>query len=129
MIWNSAPTHQNDKIFELLMINSVNNNRYVKGGKHVAAVVYKKTVLSIGHSNQKTHPIEKKYQRCLGADYLHAEKDAIIKAINRYNYEVLKKCSLYVIKVSRSGNIGLSKPCSSCQAFIDAVGIKKVYWS
>jgi deoxycytidylate deaminase len=97
--------------------------------RHAAAIVYKKQILSIGRNQLKTHPIMLKYQTDKYKIYLHAEIDAIIKTINQYGSDVLKRCDLYVMRLTGGGNIGMSKPCQGCQKAIDAFGIKGVYWT
>lgn len=129
MIWNSLIEHQNDKVFETLLNEAKTNSSLIRSSRHAAAVVYKKKILAIGHNKRKSHPIELKFQKIPGAIFLHAEKDAIIKTMNRYGDQILQHCSIYVLRVMKNGSLGYSKPCESCQAFIKSVGIKKIYWS
>lgn len=129
MIWNSLIEHQNDKVFDTLLSEAKTNPNLIRSSRHAAAVVYKKKILAIGLNKRKSHPIEFKFQRIPGAIFLHAEKDAIIKTMNRYGDQILHHCSIYVLRVTKTGNLGYSKPCESCQNFIRSVGIKKIYWS
>jgi deoxycytidylate deaminase len=55
---------------------------------------------------------------------VHAEIDAIINAKTD-----LKKVNLLVVRISKSGKLLLAKPCKYCQAYIDYVGIRKIYYS
>ena len=129
MNWKSCSEHKNDRIFNLLY-QEAERAPMIKKARHTCAIVYRKRVLAIGHAKRKTHPIERKWQRKTQSPlYLHAEKDAIIKTINKHGDEILKECSLYVLRVMHNGNIGFSKPCESCNDYINFVGIKKVYWS
>ena len=129
-MWHSDESHQNERILYRLQHEAIQHSDLVKSSRHAAAVVYKKRILSIGHNSRiKTHPIEMKFQTRPGAIYLHAEKDAIIRAMNRFGDEILKECSLYVLRVFKNGEIGNSRPCESCQDFIKAVKIKHVYWT
>lgn len=66
-----------------------------------------------------------KSQNPYSACSTHAEKSVIrmAKALN------VKKCDLYVVRVSRSG-IGLSYPCPSCLKAIKSCGmIRKVFYT
>lgn len=129
MFWHSITNHQNDKILEILRYEALTNSSLIRSSRHAAAIVYKKRVLSIGHNKRKTHPIELRWQKKPGAIFLHAEKDAIIKAMNRYGDQILQDCTLYVIRVMKNGDLGCSKPCESCQNFINSLDIKRIYWS
>ena len=129
-IWtcNPQPSKLSDYVFNVLKDESRNADR-VKSSYHAAAIVYKKRILSIGLNRRKTHPLMTKYNSRSGQIFLHSEVDAIIKTINLYGQDILKECSLYVLRTTKSGKIGYSKPCSSCQQHIDFYGIKKVFWS
>lgn len=129
-MWHSPDSHTNERILYRLQHEAIEYSGLVKSSRHAAAIVYKKRILAIGHNSKiKTHPIEFKFQRHPGADFLHAEKDAIIRAMNRFGDEILRECSLYVLRVLKNGEIAGSKPCESCQEFIKAVKIKNVYWT
>lgn len=97
--------------------------------RHAAALVYKKQILGVGKNQLKTHPMMLRYQSDSHKIYLHAEIDAIVKTINLYGSEILKRCDLYVMRLTGGGNIGMSKPCRGCQKAIDAFEIKGVYWT
>lgn len=53
----------------------------------------------------------------------HAEVAAIRKVANPEN------AVLYVARIRRTGEPGLSRPCSRCQKAIDSAGIKKVFFT
>jgi hypothetical protein len=67
----------------------------------------------------------KKYQEF---PFSHAESHLISKLLDTYN-TIRTDWSLVVLRINRKGRILLSKPCSNCQKILDAVGLKKVYWS
>lgn len=58
---------------------------------------------------------------------IHAEEMAIIKG-NRTGIDFLNS-TLVVIRINKSGNIRLSKPCIHCQKLINKMKIPKVYYS
>lgn len=101
----------------------------VRSSRHSAAIVLKGQIISIGHNKYKTHPIMLKYGKNDKSIYLHAEIDAIVKAINNHGVEVLKKCHLYVLRINKMGQIDKSCPCSGCQRAIEAFQIKKVCYT
>ena len=131
MIWNTA-VRANDrfseKIFDLLKEESRNADR-VKSSQHAACVVYKKQILSVGWNRKKSHPMMSRFSYKEHQIYLHAEVDALIRAINQYGNEILKESDLYVLRTTKAGNVADSKPCSGCTDVINAFGIKNVYWS
>jgi len=97
--------------------------------RHSALIRYKKKTLSYGWSKKKSHPLCVEYQPNPERYYLHAEMDAIIKTMNKHGEEILRECSLYVLRIGNSGYIRGSQPCEGCQNMIEAVGIKSVRWS
>jgi deoxycytidylate deaminase len=121
-------TIKNESVFNALF-DHAKTVTDCKAHKHAAAIVYRKQILSLGRNQLKTHPIMLKYQSDETKIYLHAEVDAIVRAINTYGTAILKRCDLYVIRLTGGGNIGMSKPCRGCQKAIAAFGIKGVYWS
>lgn len=104
----------------------------VGAAKIAAAIVYKGRIISIGICSYKSHPLQRKYGRNEHSIFLHAEIDAISKAIGRVD---LSKCSLYVVRMKWDGCKrtslieGLAKPCEGCCKAIAAFGIRNVYWT
>lgn len=100
-----------------------------------ASIVYKNEIISVGYCRYKTHPLQKKYQKHAEAIYLHAELDAIVKALKKISIDDLKKSSMYIMRIKRKDTYdkefirALSKPCSGCQQAIKAFGIKNVYYT
>jgi hypothetical protein len=60
--------------------------------------------------------------------YVHSESYLISKLLDRYN-SIDTNLSVVNVRINRQGIILLSKPCDNCQKILDAVGLKKVYWS
>lgn len=65
--------------------------------------------------------------------YLHAEIDAIRKAIRRIGKDRLRDCSMYVARWKRTQTQedvqGLAKPCKGCSKALEVYGIADVYWT
>lgn len=94
--------------------------------KIIATVFDKKgRILSVGkNSYSKTHPLQAFYAKKVGEpekQYLHAEVEAIIKALKRG-----VPYAIHVERYSKSGCTGLAKPCDICLTAIKKAGIKKV---
>jgi len=60
--------------------------------------------------------------------YIHAESSLVSLLLNKYN-DIDTNLSIVVLRINRQGKILLSKPCDNCQKILDAVGLKKIYWS
>jgi len=60
--------------------------------------------------------------------YLHAESHLVSKLLHRYN-SICSNWSIVVLRINREGRILLSKPCKKCQKILDAVDLKKIYYS
>ena len=60
--------------------------------------------------------------------YVHSESHLVSKLLDRYN-SIDTNLSIVNVRINRQGIILLSKPCENCQKILDAVGLKKVYWS
>lgn len=121
---------KNEKYLTLLMkVAETSKHR----AKLAAAIVLKNEIISIGVNSLKTHPLQAKFGRDIYSVHIHAEIDAIVKALRLLKPSDLKKATLYVarIKHDRAGNLipGLAKPCTGCMQAITSFGIKKVIWS
>lgn len=60
--------------------------------------------------------------------YVHSESYLISKLLDRYN-TVDANLSIVNVRINREGKVLLSKPCDNCQKILDALGLKRVYWS
>lgn len=101
-------------------------NEPVRSSRHASAITYKKKVLAVGRNSYKTHPIMLTYGRNEESLYLHAEIDAIVKTINLHGSEILKECTLWVLRINKKGELASSCPCLGCRKAIDAFGIKNL---
>jgi tRNA(Arg) A34 adenosine deaminase TadA len=111
----------------LLKYNSIHPNDL--RCQHIAGVFYKRTLISVGFNQRKSHPIQKRFGRNEYSIYLHAELDAIASALRIIDSSVLSDCTLAVIRVDKVGNIISSKPCNGCLRAIAAFNFRKVIHS
>jgi deoxycytidylate deaminase len=97
-----------------------------------AAVVIRNEIVSVGFNRRKTHPFQAKFRADEHKVYLHAETDAINRALKYCSKEELKKATLYVARVKYIDNKSermtwaQSKPCKGCQSAIIKYGLKSV---
>ena len=123
---------RNERIFNFLTKAAEAADHVGIRAKLAAAVVIKNEIISIGFNRRKSHPFQAQYQTNDKQIYLHAETDAINRALKYISKEDLKKATLYVARVKYRDNKtkkaiwAESKPCSGCQKAIDSHGIKSV---
>lgn len=110
---------------------------------HVGCViVYKKHIISSAANSNKTHPIQKKYNRryrefnCTTTRPIQDKVHAEIAALSKIPYPTeqiidWKKVSIYVYRYSKglkSGH-GMARPCPGCLKALRNKGIKKIYYT
>ena len=100
---------------------------------HIGCVaVYQGRIISIGCNLNKTHPIQKyynKYRR--NAESLLPKLHAEINCINQIRDMdiVFSNVKLYIYRIRKDRPFGLSRPCPSCMAAIKDLGIKDIYYT
>lgn len=100
---------------------------------HLGCVaIYQNQVIGIGCNCNKTHPMQKYYNRYRKNDdrllpKLHAE----ISCLNGIkNLDVnFSKVKLYIYRLRNDKSYGLARPCPSCMAAIRDLGIKDIYYT
>lgn len=98
-----------------------------------AVIARKHMILAVGTNQEKSHPLQKKYNRnrfekeqdtC--QHHLHAEMDALLKVKNNTD---LFKATIYVFRRNGNGNLAMSRPCAACMTKIKEVGIRKIHYT
>lgn len=96
--------------------------------------VYKGSVIGAGFNTNKTHPLQKYYNRFRETPdnnkftpKLHAE----INCINQFRHLDIdfQKIKLYVYRSRNDRHYSLARPCPSCMAAIRDLGIKNIYYT
>ena len=82
----------------------------------------------VGMNSRKTHPLQARFGRNRDAIHLHAEIDAIVKAV-RAGHTDLSSFTMYVARVFKNGQPALSKPCKGCQDALMFFNVKHVEWT
>ena len=122
-----------ERIFEILERTAIDSEGLAGRFKMASAIVYRKNIITIGTNSYKTHPIMNEYGVTESSIYLHAEIDALNKALKFLKEDQLSKCDLYVLRVKRDDNYawirGLAKPCDGCMKAIHKYKIKKVFYT
>lgn len=100
---------------------------------HVGCVaVYQGTVIGIGCNCNKTHPVQKKYNKYRKqSDSMLPKLHAEINCINSIKHLdiIFSKVKLYIYRIRKDQPFGLSRPCPSCMAAIKDLGIRDIYYT
>ena len=97
-----------------------------------ACAVYKHRIISSGCNQTKTHPLQKKMNKCrFDADTthsIHAEISCLSQLVGRKDID-FKDVSLYIYRSHANGATGLSRPCAGCMSLIRQLGIRTIYYT
>lgn len=100
---------------------------------HIGCVaVYQGNIISIGCNCNKTHPIQKKYNKYRKlSDSMLPKLHAEINCINSIRYLDINfaKVKLYIYRIRKDRPFGLSHPCPSCMEAIKDLGIRDIYYT
>lgn len=102
---------------------------------HVGCVaVYQGNIIGIACNTNKTHPMQRYYNRyrehpqiAYFAPKLHAEINCI-SSIRHLNIN-FSKVKLYIYRTRCDQEYGMSRPCPSCMAAIKDLGIRHIYYT
>lgn len=92
-------------------------------------------MLAVGYNTNKTHPLQKKYNRYRKMKYsrtepietLHAELSCLIQIKDMdINFN---KVELYIYRENKNGDLAISRPCAACMKMIDQLGIKTIHYT
>lgn len=96
--------------------------------------IYRKTIIAIGCNTDKTHPVQKMYNRyrdCTNQPDCLPKMHAEINCMNSLRHlEIdVSKIKLYICRLKKDGSAGLSRPCPSCMAAIREFGIRHIFYT
>ena len=101
--------------------------------QHVGCVaVYQGQVIGLGCNCNKTHPMQKFYNKYrMPSDYMLPKLHAEISCINQIKHLDINfsKVKLYIYRIRKDQPFGLARPCPSCMAAIRDLGIRDVYYT
>lgn len=100
-----------------------------------AVAVFKKSIIAKGCNQNKTHPLQNRYNylrfkqnnSIYFPDKIHAEMD-IISKIQHLDID-FKNVEIYIYRQMANGTSGMARPCPSCLKALVDLGIKKIYYS
>ena len=100
---------------------------------HIGCVaVYQGQIIGLGCNTNKTHPVQKFYNRYRKpSDAMLPKLHAEISCINQIkNLNInFSKVKLYIYRIRKDQPFGLTRPCPSCMAAIKDLGIRDIYYT
>lgn len=100
---------------------------------HIGCVaVYQGQVIGLGCNANKTHPMQKFYNRYRQQpDNLLPKLHAEISCLNQIKHLNINftKVKLYIYRIRKDQPYGMARPCPSCMAAIKDLGIRNVYYT
>ena len=100
---------------------------------HIGCVaVYQGNVIGIGCNCNKTHPMQKKYNKYRKqSDFMLPKLHAEISCINSIQHLDINfsKVKIYIYRIRKDQPYGLARPCPSCMAAIRDLGIRDIYYT
>lgn len=100
---------------------------------HIGCVaVYQGNVIGIGCNCNKTHPMQKKYNKYRKqSDFMLPKLHAEISCINSTQHLDINfsKVKIYIYRIRKDQPYGLAHPCPSCMAAIRDLGIRDIYYT
>ena len=108
--------------------------KHQSGAKHHVAFLLRKTrIVCIGWNNYgKVHNsrrfgkfVSHKFTHDTYAPCVHAE----ISCITRWGQEDLRGYDMAVVRIDNNNNPNMSRPCVNCGKIIDAMGVRKIFYS
>ena len=109
-----------------------------KKAHYGCVAVYKNQIIGIGYNTNKTHPLQKYYnkKRIIKGEFnpnllylpkLHAEINCL-NQIRHLNID-FSKVKLYIYRSRNDREYSLSHPCPSCMQAIKDLGIRNIYFT
>jgi len=86
-------------------------------GKNICACLYDKRgkIISTGiNSFNKSHPIQERFGSDSYKIFLHAEIDAVVRALRKVKYDSLSGFNLAITRVCQDGSDAQAFPCDGC---------------
>lgn len=80
-------------------------------------------IIGVGINKYRTHPQQINWHTEKNSNSIHAELDGVISSGD------IRGTTIYVVRVLKSGECSMAKPCRECQKIIESAGIKRVVYT
>jgi deoxycytidylate deaminase len=107
-------------------------NWYISIG---CVIIYKSCVLSVGFNTNKTHPLQKEYNKYRTfknpKNNIYHKLHAELMCLNKIkNLDIdWSKVEIYIYRENKEGMKALAYPCKACKEFIKSLGIKHIFYT
>jgi tRNA(Arg) A34 adenosine deaminase TadA len=118
-----------DSFYLNLAIETAIANPILKLPKMAAVLITPEGGIFIGRNQLKSHPLQAAWGARNGRPksiFLHAETDAIVKALKQ-GMETID--AIYIARVSKRGIPALARPCDVCLALLAHFNVRKIQWT
>lgn len=111
------------------------NYRGASNAKIGAVAVFRRTIIAQGHNQDKTHPLQQRYNiyryDVNGNHYYPSKMHAEIELISKIRYLDINfsEVEIYVYRETKDGKKALAKPCLACETALRELGIRRVYYT
>ena len=92
------------------------------GFKHGAVLTDGYSVVATGFNQYKTHPALREFTKW---PFLHAESHALV----RFGLDFCDGLLMVSVRIRKTGDIGMSRPCDVCKALMLSAGVRRVYYT
>lgn len=105
---------------------------------HVGCIaIYQGSIIGIGCNTNKTHPVQKYYNRFRTNDGIGSSESLLpkmhaeINCINSIRHLAIdfSKVKLYIYRIRKDQPYGIARPCPSCMEAIKDIGIREIYYT
>ena len=83
----------------------------------------------MGYNSYKSHPLQARFADRPDRIFLHAEIDALRRALRYILPSVLEECTLLVTRRTKDGKLAMARPCAGCQRALATFGIREVRYT
>lgn len=98
--------------------------------RHASVLVMGKKIVNIAHNSGTLTTVHRTKITTFGSrpPRVRTRHSEIAVCVGVHS-SVLRKCSLYNIRVLATGEVVISRPCKMCREYLSRVGVKKVYYT
>lgn len=93
-----------------------------------AIIVCKNKLISAGTNSDKSHPVQKRYDKERGFK-THHSCHAEVRAILNSKLSDLSNCTIFIYRETKDGSLAMARPCPACLKMIKDYKIKVINYT
>lgn len=119
-------TKKDKRFFQIArVISQLSTHKRFKIG---AIIVCKNKLISAGTNSEKSHPVQKRYDKERGFK-THHSCHAEIRAILNSKLSDLSGCTIYTYRETKNKGLAMARPCAACLRMIKDYNIKIINYT